>query len=112
MAVAFATGPILAGAAANADYRPRTSPGHTTILQDSTVPARHAGPLADQSPHERQRRRAPADESELPAGAMFAASIAAADLPPMPESYEELARRLDSRSLPRVLAPLLPDRHA
>lgn len=114
MAVAFTTGPILAGAAANADYRPRTTPRHTTILQDSTLPARHAALLADQRPRERQRqgRRAPADESELPAGAMFAASVAAADLPPTPESFEELARRLDSRRLPQEPAPLLSNRVA
>ncbi|GLQ57316.1 hypothetical protein [Devosia nitrariae] len=110
MAVVSATGPILAGAAASADYRPRTSPGHATILQDSTVPARQAALLADQRPRERQRRRAPASDSDLPAGAMFAASIAAAELPVMPESYEELARRLDSRRLPQEPVPLLPRR--
>jgi len=111
MSLLFAAEPILAGAA-TADTRPRLAPGQATILPDSTTPARRAGLASDNRSRERQRRNAPPAEPELPAGAMFAAAIAAETMPQHPEPHEEQLRRLGRGKARQRTGIALPDRHA
>ena len=108
MSLLFAAEPILA----SADLRPRLAPGQATILPDSTIPARRAGLASGNKSRERQRRNAPPAAPELPAGAMFAAAVAAETVPPQPESREEQVRRLDRGRTRQRTGIALPDRRA
>jgi hypothetical protein len=112
LSLLFSAEPILAGAAANADIRARTAPGQATILPDSTVPARRAGLASDNKSRERSRRNTPPAEPELPAGAMFAASVAAEAVPPRPDDHEEKVRRIGTSRGSRQSGLILPDRTA
>lgn len=112
MSLLFSAEPILAGAAANADLRARTAPGQATILPDGAVPARRADLMSDNKSRERSRRNAPPAEPELPAGAMFAASVAAETVPPRPDDRQENVRRIGRPRGSKQTGVILPDRTA
>jgi len=99
----YALDPVLPGNASMGDFRSRHQTGDRAMLPDSAPPAPNSHEAGDNFPQrgnseQRQERHAPPPPA--PAGSMFAAAVIAGDLPPRPETLNELFLRIGNAPIP------------
>ena len=114
MISAVATDPIAVSPTAAANYRPRHVEGERALLPQSAPPvprnstASENGGFPRPAPQEPAPRPAP-EVDHYGAASMFAASVIAGNMPPVPTTLEELVMRIGSIPLPPEAEARLKD---
>ncbi|KKB84846.1 hypothetical protein VW29_08380 [Devosia limi DSM 17137] len=99
----YAIDPVSPGNANMGDLRSRHQTGDRALLPDSAPPAPSSPETGDNFPKRdgsRQEQERPAPPPPAPAGSMFAAAVIAGNLPPRPETLDELFLRIGNAPIP------------
>ena len=101
MVATLAVEPVSPGTTHQQDYRYRPAMGERTVLPDSTAKAQ-AGAQSrnEQRQNDRRQDAAAAPHPPRSGSAMFAAAVIAGSMPPVPQSMDELIRRIGISEIP------------
>jgi hypothetical protein len=101
MVLALTVEPISSGATHLMDFRNRPAMGERTILPDSTARTHQSPqPRNEQKQQDRTKEQSATPQPPRSASSNFAAAIIAGSLPPVPQSMDELIRRIGISEIP------------
>ncbi len=101
MVLTLAVEPVSSGTTHFQDYRNRPTMGERTILPNSTTqPQPDQKPRNEARQHDRREQATPAPKPASNGSTIFAAAVIAGALPPVPQSMDELIRRIGISEIP------------